>query len=161
MDRCDGAVDGVLHEHSRDALQRIAHEALDCRAAQHRLAGITGGAGPQTDPQRSRSRRRVITYRRSRDMPRVPNVLAIAAISAASGVIGVATASSASASPSASAARSHTVDVVGTSVGKILVDRNGLTLYVFTRDSRDKDKCVAISGCTAVWPAYTLSLIHI
>jgi predicted lipoprotein with Yx(FWY)xxD motif len=88
-------------------------------------------------------------------MPRVPNVLAIAAISAASGVIGVATASSAIASPSASAARPHTVDVVGTNVGKILVDRNGLTLYAFTRDSRDKDKCVAISGCTAVWPAYT------
>jgi predicted lipoprotein with Yx(FWY)xxD motif len=88
-------------------------------------------------------------------MPRIPNVLVIAAISAASAVIGVATASSASAAPSASAAGSHTLNVVRTSVGKILVDRNGLTLYLFTRDSRDKDKCAAISGCTAVWPAYT------
>jgi len=90
-------------------------------------------------------------------MPRIPNVLAIAAISAATGAIGVATAGSASATPTASTARSHTVDAVRTSVGEILVDRNGLTLYLFTRDSRDKDKCAAISGCTAVWPPYTIT----
>jgi predicted lipoprotein with Yx(FWY)xxD motif len=87
-------------------------------------------------------------------MPRIPNVLAIAAISAASGAIGAEAVGTGGAAPTASAAGSHTVAVITTNAGKILVDRNGLTLYLFTRDSRDNDKCSAISGCAAVWPAY-------
>jgi len=40
-------------------------------------------------------------------------------------------------------------------LGRSLSIATGLTLYAFTRDSRDKDKCVAISGALPFWPAYT------
>ena len=42
-----------------------------------------------------------------------------------------------------------------TSVGTILVNSRGFTLYAFTKDSRNKDACVAMSGCTAIWPMLT------
>jgi predicted lipoprotein with Yx(FWY)xxD motif len=38
-----------------------------------------------------------------------------------------------------------------TAVGTILVDGHGFTLYAFTRDSRNRDKCVSISGCPSIW----------
>jgi len=44
-----------------------------------------------------------------------------------------------------------------TSKGKILVDRAGFTLYMFTRDQRNKDACVKLGGCTAIWPPLTTS----
>jgi predicted lipoprotein with Yx(FWY)xxD motif len=44
------------------------------------------------------------------------------------------------------------VKVSKSSLGKILVNGAGRTLYMFTRDGRNKDRCVSISGCTAVWP---------
>jgi predicted lipoprotein with Yx(FWY)xxD motif len=90
-------------------------------------------------------------------MRRIPTATAIAAIVSASTVIGVATAGTASATPTATAARSATLSVVKTSVGKILVDDQGLTLYMFTHDKRNTDTCAAISGCTAVWPPYLIS----
>jgi len=39
-----------------------------------------------------------------------------------------------------------------TSVGTILVDGRGFTVYAFTKDGRDADVCMRISGCTGVWP---------
>jgi predicted lipoprotein with Yx(FWY)xxD motif len=39
-----------------------------------------------------------------------------------------------------------------TSLGKVLVDKAGFTLYVFTHDSKNRDTCVKISGCTGTWP---------
>ena len=57
----------------------------------------------------------------------------------------------------ASAARTPTVKLAHTSLGPILVDRYGSTLYLFTRDRRDKDKCAGVSGCLGVWPALTTS----
>ena len=42
-----------------------------------------------------------------------------------------------------------------TSLGKILVDGSGFTLYLFTRDRRRVDRCVTVSGCLDVWPALT------
>jgi predicted lipoprotein with Yx(FWY)xxD motif len=55
--------------------------------------------------------------------------------------------------PTAHAARAATVQVHNTSLGKVLVDASGFTLYEFTRDSRNKDTCVKVSGCSTVWPA--------
>ena len=37
----------------------------------------------------------------------------------------------------------------------ILTANNGFTLYEFSRDSRNKDVCMTISGCASVWPAVT------
>ena len=42
-----------------------------------------------------------------------------------------------------------------TSVGTILVDARGFTLYVFTRDGRVKNSCATVSGCRAIWPFVT------
>jgi predicted lipoprotein with Yx(FWY)xxD motif len=48
-----------------------------------------------------------------------------------------------------------------TSLGKILVAPNGFTPYggftafVFTKDSRNKDRCVTFHGCAATWPMIT------
>lgn len=39
-----------------------------------------------------------------------------------------------------------------TSAGTILVNGRGFTLYMFTRDGRNRDRCAAISGCRSVWP---------
>ncbi len=39
-----------------------------------------------------------------------------------------------------------------TSVGKVLVDSTGFTLFRFSKDARNKDACVSIKGCTGVWP---------
>lgn len=61
----------------------------------------------------------------------------------------------ASAKPSAAAARADTVSSLTTSHGKILVDHNGLALYLFTHDRAGHDTCAKISGCLAVWPAFT------
>lgn len=44
-----------------------------------------------------------------------------------------------------------------TSLGKILVNRQGFTLYEFTKDRRNMDACVSVAGCTRVWPPLTTS----
>jgi predicted lipoprotein with Yx(FWY)xxD motif len=42
-----------------------------------------------------------------------------------------------------------------TSVGTILVDSRGFTLYAFTPDRRNHDSCASIPHCLAIWPALT------
>jgi predicted lipoprotein with Yx(FWY)xxD motif len=44
-----------------------------------------------------------------------------------------------------------------TSVGKIVQNGGGFTVYMFTRDRRRKDNCVKVSDCAAVWPPVTTS----
>ena len=55
--------------------------------------------------------------------------------------------------PTARSARAASVQLHNSGLGKILVDASGFTLYEFSRDSRSKDTCVRVSGCSAVWPA--------
>ncbi len=60
------------------------------------------------------------------------------------------------ATPAGAAAKgTATVKVSNSSLGKILVTGGGRTLYTFTKDGRNKDRCVAIRGCTSVWPPLT------
>lgn len=42
-----------------------------------------------------------------------------------------------------------------TKIGTILVDSQGFTIYAFTKDSTNSDKCVKIKGCATVWPLVT------
>jgi predicted lipoprotein with Yx(FWY)xxD motif len=42
-----------------------------------------------------------------------------------------------------------------TKLGKILESSKGFTVYAFTRDGRNKDNCVKISGCISTWPPVT------
>ena len=39
-----------------------------------------------------------------------------------------------------------------TSVGTVLVNGRGSTVYAFTKDARNRDACAKISGCLSVWP---------
>jgi predicted lipoprotein with Yx(FWY)xxD motif len=57
--------------------------------------------------------------------------------------------------PSAGASTRPTVKLAQSSLGKILVNGRGRTLYAFTRDGRNTDRCMKISGCTSVWPLLT------
>jgi predicted lipoprotein with Yx(FWY)xxD motif len=39
-----------------------------------------------------------------------------------------------------------------TSVGTILVNGRGFTIYAFTKDGRNRDACAGISSCLSLWP---------
>jgi predicted lipoprotein with Yx(FWY)xxD motif len=39
--------------------------------------------------------------------------------------------------------------------GKILANAKGFTIYAFTRDTKNKDKCVGIKFCKQSWPPVT------
>lgn len=54
-------------------------------------------------------------------------------------------------------ARSAKLRLRHTALGNILVNGEGLTVYAFTRDSRNHDRCATISGCTDIWPLVTTS----
>jgi predicted lipoprotein with Yx(FWY)xxD motif len=66
----------------------------------------------------------------------------------------LATALVASAPAGASAARAE-IKLHKTSVGTILVNSRGFTVYAFTRDPRNRDMCVSLHGCSSIWPAVT------
>lgn len=48
-----------------------------------------------------------------------------------------------------------TVSLRSTSLGRVLVDRSGRTLYLFERDRHGRSTCKG--ACAGVWPAYTVS----
>jgi len=58
--------------------------------------------------------------------------------------------------PEAGAARVATVRIAHTSAGGLLVAANGHTIYQLSRDGRNHDMCIKISGCAAVWPPLTV-----
>jgi predicted lipoprotein with Yx(FWY)xxD motif len=63
---------------------------------------------------------------------------------------------SAAAGPAhAAAAGPARVSLHKSSLGMILVNGRGRTLYAFTKDGRNKDRCVSSSGCTSTWPVLT------
>jgi predicted lipoprotein with Yx(FWY)xxD motif len=51
--------------------------------------------------------------------------------------------------------RGTTIKLGNTSVGKILTKNSGFTIYVFTRDKKNRDSCVKLRGCAAIWPPVT------
>jgi predicted lipoprotein with Yx(FWY)xxD motif len=61
----------------------------------------------------------------------------------------------ASAKPATSHRGGATVDVRSTSLGKILVDSQGRTLYLFEKDQGPKSTCSG--ACAAAWPPLTSS----
>ena len=70
----------------------------------------------------------------------------------ATAVLAVALTVAVSAGAASSAAK---VSLRKTSVGMILVNSKGFTVYVFSRDSKNTDACVKISQCTTFWPPLT------
>lgn len=65
----------------------------------------------------------------------------------------VAASASASASASATSAAKPTLNVAKGSLGKILVDDKGRTLYLFDKDTKTKSNCTG--ACAAAWPPLT------
>jgi predicted lipoprotein with Yx(FWY)xxD motif len=57
----------------------------------------------------------------------------------------------------AGAGRAAKVVVRHTALGNILANGRGLTVYVFSRDSRNHDRCVSAGGCSGTWPPLTTS----
>jgi predicted lipoprotein with Yx(FWY)xxD motif len=55
----------------------------------------------------------------------------------------------------ASPSRGAGIHVATTSLGKVLVDRNGMTVYLLTADGRNHSTCG--SDCLQFWPAVTSS----
>ena len=63
-----------------------------------------------------------------------------------------AAASSAGGAARAQDSRAAKIQLRHTEVGKVLVDSSGFTVYRFSKDPRNSDTCVKISGCTNLWP---------
>lgn len=74
-------------------------------------------------------------------------------VDATGAMVGAAAAAAASAAPAASAATGSgvAVNVASTSLGDILVDGKGMTLYIFTADADGKSACTG--DCLGSWPA--------
>ena len=64
-----------------------------------------------------------------------------------------ATAGRARAAASAQAASGGArISLRKTHLGMLLVNSHGFTLYAFSRDPRNLDRCVSMSGCSSIWP---------
>ncbi len=65
--------------------------------------------------------------------------------------------SASSASTKPAAASGATVRIAHSSAGSILVDSKGFTVYLFTADGKNSDRCIKVSGCASAWPPLTVS----
>jgi len=86
---------------------------------------------------------------RSRPMTLPVSVAAIALVALAALALSVF-GTEAAAAPDATSARSATVKVAHSRLGKILVDSRGRTLYVLSADSAGKSRC--FGACAKNWP---------
>ncbi len=77
---------------------------------------------------------------------------AVLALLAASAVASLAMAAASPVRARTASSGPAKISLRQTSLGKILVNSRGFTLYTFGSDSRRKDRCVSRSGCTQVWP---------
>src|SRR3954452_22495772 len=82
----------------------------------------------------------------SRHMTRIRSLTFLAAAA----VLLLVVASATTASPEVTSSRTATVTVAHTSLGKVLVNSKGRTLYLFKKDSRNKSEC--FGACAANWP---------
>lgn len=72
------------------------------------------------------------------------------------GAVSVSAAASAHVgAPTGQAARNVRVGLTRTSLGKILVNASGFTLYEFSKDPRNRDTCAKVRECSLTWPALT------
>ena len=81
----------------------------------------------------------------------------ILAAAAASAVLVAVLAGVAGAATSTQAARTQRIQLRNTSIGKVLVDASGFTVFRFSKDTGKKNTCVTTSECSTTWPALTTS----
>ena len=86
-------------------------------------------------------------------------VVAAAMAASASAAITAASADAAQASAGSKQASAASAGALITahssSLGTLLVNGRGYTLYLFTRDRHGKDTCVTATGCASAWPPVT------
>jgi predicted lipoprotein with Yx(FWY)xxD motif len=63
----------------------------------------------------------------------------------------------AGAAPSARTASAQKLQLRSTSLGKVLVDSSGFTVFRFSKDTQTKNTCLTTSECSTTWPALTTS----
>jgi predicted lipoprotein with Yx(FWY)xxD motif len=80
--------------------------------------------------------------------------ISVARLAAVLAIAGALAVSLAATSASAKPGRTK-ISLRKTGIGMILVNARGRTLYAFTKDGRNKDRCVTTPGCTSTWPAVT------
>ena len=81
-------------------------------------------------------------------------LLALPILAAACGGGGSSSAPAAPSTPAAAAAATGgTVDSASSPLGRILVAKNGMTLYMFASDTNGKSTCSG--ACASFWPPYT------
>ncbi|HXM87406.1 MAG TPA: hypothetical protein VN889_07205 [Solirubrobacteraceae bacterium] len=90
-----------------------------------------------------------------RSRPALAATLVAAALFAASLTALVATPAGASAPARAAAAQK--LQLRHTSLGNILVDASGFTVYHFSKDTSAQNTCMSNRECNATWPALTSS----
>jgi hypothetical protein len=76
---------------------------------------------------------------------------------AATVALGITTLSAAASATAAAekAKAKPTVSIASTEVGPLLVNSSQDTVYMWVRDKRNKDKCIAVKKCEKDWPAVT------
>ena len=82
-------------------------------------------------------------------------ILPASALAAIAASILVVPVGAASAGPTARAGRAAKIQLRHTSLGTILVDSSGFTLYRFSKDSGKQNTCLKTSECSTTWPALT------
>ena len=81
--------------------------------------------------------------------------LATAAAASATAIAPLASAHVAPSAPVAQASRAVKISLRQTSVGKVLVENSGFTVFRFTRDASNKNACMSIGKCSQTWPSLT------
>jgi predicted lipoprotein with Yx(FWY)xxD motif len=81
--------------------------------------------------------------------------LASAAAASATAIAPLASAHVAPSAPVAHSSRAVKISLRQTSVGKVLVENSGFTVFRFTRDASNKNACMSISKCSQTWPSLT------
>ncbi len=71
------------------------------------------------------------------------------------GIGAFSVAANASSGPSGGSSSPEKINLEKFKGGKILSNAKGFTIYVFTRDAKNMDKCVTLSGCKQIWPPLT------
>ncbi len=81
-------------------------------------------------------------------------LLVALAVVATAGLAAIASPSFATASRTSAHAASapQTIQLRRTRLGMILVDSRGFTVYAFSHDSRNRNTCIPMSGCSSFWP---------
>jgi len=82
-------------------------------------------------------------------------LLHILAAGIALGALAACGATNTTNSPGNGSPASNTVSTGSTSLGTVLTNSAGLTLYYLTTEQGGHDACTTMSGCAAAWPAVT------